>query len=124
MLEESSQTAGDNPEMELAWLRDMGKTLAMIHLFSHLDVPGSALEASLIDSARFGPLAQAMKHELSEKVIVLVDRLAADEAAAAGAVYFEGLTIQDAGQQLGISKSWASRMHAKAIDRLAGMLRK
>jgi RNA polymerase sigma factor FliA len=34
------------------------------------------------------------------------------------AVYFEGSTIEEAGQRLGLSKSWASRMHAKALERL------
>lgn len=32
--------------------------------------------------------------------------------------YFEGKNLLEAGQDLGISKSWASRMHAQAIDRL------
>lgn len=34
------------------------------------------------------------------------------------AVYFDGSTIEEAGQRLGLSKSWASRMHAKALERL------
>lgn len=34
------------------------------------------------------------------------------------AVYFEGVTIEEAGQRLGLSKSWASRMHAKALERM------
>lgn len=34
------------------------------------------------------------------------------------AVYFEGLTIEEAGARLGLSKSWASRMHAKALERM------
>jgi RNA polymerase sigma factor FliA len=33
-------------------------------------------------------------------------------------VYFAGFTIEDAGKKLGLSKSWASRMHAKALERL------
>ena len=31
------------------------------------------------------------------------------------AVYFEGLTIEAAGKQLGLSKSWASRLHGRAL---------
>jgi RNA polymerase sigma factor for flagellar operon FliA len=34
------------------------------------------------------------------------------------AVYFEGVTIEEAGQRLGLSKSWASRMHGKALERM------
>lgn len=32
--------------------------------------------------------------------------------------YWEGKSLLDAGLELGISKSWASRMHAQAVDRL------
>ncbi|HPH67934.1 MAG TPA: sigma-70 family RNA polymerase sigma factor, partial [Kofleriaceae bacterium] len=32
--------------------------------------------------------------------------------------YYEGKTLDAAGAELGISKSWASRIHAQAIDRL------
>ena len=32
--------------------------------------------------------------------------------------YFEGKTLVEAGEELGLSKSWASRMHARAVDRL------
>lgn len=34
------------------------------------------------------------------------------------AVYFDGVTIEQAGQRLGLSKSWASRLHAKALERM------
>ncbi len=34
------------------------------------------------------------------------------------AVYFDGVTIEQAGERLGLSKSWASRLHAKALDRM------
>ena len=32
--------------------------------------------------------------------------------------YYEGKTLDAAGAELGVSKSWASRIHAQAIDRL------
>jgi RNA polymerase sigma factor for flagellar operon FliA len=127
-LDESSQsttgeTGGGSTDDDLAWLRDIGRTLAVIHLVSHLDLPGSALEASLIDSVRFGPIAQAMQNEQAQKVVDMIGKLAPDEATMIRAVYFEGVSLQDAGKKLGISKSWASRLHAKALDRLAGMLK-
>jgi len=39
-------------------------------------------------------------------------------------VYFEGYTLQDAGNILGFSKSWASRLHAKVLENLAMDLRR
>jgi RNA polymerase sigma factor for flagellar operon FliA len=40
------------------------------------------------------------------------------ERALLQAVYFEDATIEEAGARLGLSKSWASRMHAKALERM------
>jgi RNA polymerase sigma factor for flagellar operon FliA len=36
--------------------------------------------------------------------------------------YFEGKSLLEAGAELGVSKSWASRLHAQAIDRLRALL--
>ncbi len=36
--------------------------------------------------------------------------------------YVDGKTLLDAGAELGMSKSWASRLHARAIDRLRELL--
>ncbi|MEZ4367406.1 MAG: sigma-70 family RNA polymerase sigma factor [Kofleriaceae bacterium] len=36
--------------------------------------------------------------------------------------YFEGKNLLEAGAELGISKSWASRMHAQAVERLRAAL--
>jgi RNA polymerase sigma factor FliA len=36
--------------------------------------------------------------------------------------YSEGKTLVDAGGDLGLSKSWASRLHARAIDRLRELI--
>jgi RNA polymerase sigma factor for flagellar operon FliA len=36
--------------------------------------------------------------------------------------YYQGLTLEDAGARLGISKSWCSRLHAKAVRGLAEAL--
>jgi RNA polymerase sigma factor for flagellar operon FliA len=38
--------------------------------------------------------------------------------------YWEGKNLLEAGRDLGISKSWASRMHAQAVDRLREALEK
>lgn len=37
--------------------------------------------------------------------------------------YFEGSTFEQAAKELGLSKSWASRLHARAIDAIAKRLR-
>jgi DNA-directed RNA polymerase specialized sigma subunit len=39
-------------------------------------------------------------------------------------IYFEDSTLQDAAIRMGISKSWASRIHTQVLERLAIALRK
>jgi RNA polymerase sigma factor FliA len=123
VLDESNQSAGGDLDSDLKWLRDMGQALAVIHLVSHLDMNESNLATSLVDSARFGPLAIAMKRELCEKVVEMVGHLPADESTLVRGAYFEGLSLQEAGQRLGISKSWATRLHVKALRRLGQLLK-
>jgi len=36
--------------------------------------------------------------------------------------YFDGKSLQDAGAELGVSKSWASRLHAQAVDQLRALI--
>ena len=61
------------------------------------------------------------------------DRLAARLRAALAALpereralvtkhYYEGKNLLEAGAELGISRSWASRLHAQAVDRLRAVL--
>jgi RNA polymerase sigma factor for flagellar operon FliA len=51
-----------------------------------------------------------------------LDVLPDNERQLVQAVYFEGATIEQAGARLGLSKSWASRLHAKALERMRNAL--
>ncbi len=57
----------------------------------------------------------------AQNVVVVREALSAlpdKEQTLLRSIYFDGLTIDQAGQQLGLSKSWASRLHGKALERL------
>ncbi len=60
-----------------------------------------------IDSARMGAKIRAAIAELPDRERDLVTKH-----------YFEGKNLLEAGEELGISKSWASRLHAQAVDKL------
>jgi RNA polymerase sigma factor for flagellar operon FliA len=62
------------------------------------------------------------REETQASVRVGVRALPEKERILVEAVYFEGLTIEDAGARLGLSKSWASRLHAKALERMRDLL--
>lgn len=72
------------------------------------DAPGPDVG---IDSQRLAARLRAALERLPEKERTLVTKH-----------YFEGKNLMEAGNELGISKSWASRLHAQAVDRLRGYL--
>jgi RNA polymerase sigma factor for flagellar operon FliA len=76
----------------------------------------------LVDALQAAPLATAMENEANAKLGELIDALPHEAAALIRATYFEGLTRQEASERLGLSKSWASRVRARALESLAQSL--
>ncbi len=60
--------------------------------------------------------------ELLSKMEVAMKNLSKEEHAVIQGHYFEGKTVADVGRELGLSKSWACRIHARAIDEIASRL--
>jgi RNA polymerase sigma factor FliA len=104
--------------------RDVSWSLLVVYLAgrSRSDDTASA-EAAVADPSAPTPLAAVIQRETSQRLVELIEGLPAGEATLIRAIYFEGLTIEQAGRKLGISKSWASRLHAKSLQRLARSLR-
>jgi len=76
------------------------------------DAPDSApLPDAYIDSGRLGA-----------KLREAIDGLPERERALLTKHYWEGKNLLEAGAELGISKSWASRLHAQAVDRLKAIV--
>ena len=104
-----------------AWFARTTEQLAVVYLAS-----GSDSDHDPIVSAQDpgeGVVQRVMHLEVSSKVRDLVKKLPAPESRLIQLVYFEGYTLQDAGEVLGISKSWASRLHAKILESLATEMR-
>jgi RNA polymerase sigma factor FliA len=120
---QTESSKGDQAERDVRWLRRVTRALAVVHFATRgsEDRDGSAAEPA-DESAVAGPTA-AIQREVYEKLNKLVDGLPTQAAKLIRATYFEGLTLQEAGQRLGMSKSWASRLHAKALQLLAESLR-
>jgi RNA polymerase sigma factor for flagellar operon FliA len=62
--------------------------------------------------------------ELLARVRQIVSGLPTPERTLVERHYFGGETLEDAAASLGLSKSWGSRLHARAIESIAGELRK
>ena len=97
--------------------------LVMVYLAASATGDSDSVDLRLADPSAHTPQELVAHRESSEKVRNLIDGLPAREASLIRAVYFNGKSLQDAGTELGISKSWASRLHAKALQQLARELK-
>ena len=121
---ESTDEATGDAQREAGWFQKMTGTLAVVYLATrHGGTEEDLGDRELVDEAARPPSTVAAEKELAAKLHELIDALPADSAQLVRATYFEGLTLQEAGERLGISKSWASRLHARALEQLARTLR-
>ncbi len=120
---EAGQTSQGESAAGLRWLRGVTRALAVVYLATQ---PGAEDEkgvpAVVDESSPAGPAA-AIRREAHEMLHRLIDALPPEARTLIRATYFEGLTLQEAGRRLGVSKSWASRLHAKTLQQLAHALR-
>jgi RNA polymerase sigma factor for flagellar operon FliA len=77
----------------------------------------------VLDEREPGPEEIASKAELVERVRAIVRRLPDAERTLIERHYFADETLDQAAASLGLSKSWGSRLHARAIERIAKELR-
>lgn len=64
------------------------------------------------------PEAAAMHQDTAREIREALVGMPEKERGLVEKVYLEGLTIEQAGIQLGMTKGWASRLHARALGRL------
>jgi len=69
------------------------------------------------------PESQAARVELLTQLHVAIDERPDAERQLLRRHYVDGVTFEEAARELGLSKSWASRLHARAIDAITKKLR-
>jgi len=122
-LEGEEAAAEGDLTADVRWFRNVTRALAIVYLATQMDFErGNGLE-SVVDRSESEAPAIAVRREISQRLHESIDALPPEAAALIRATYFEGLTLQEAGSRLGVSKSWASRLHARALQRLARSLR-
>jgi len=103
--------------------RDSSRDPAVASLLTAVGSCNDVLDKAQSDDARDSPPAMAINKEIGQILHQLVNSLPQQESELIRATYFDGLTLQEAGQRIGISKSWATRLHARALERLARSLK-
>ena len=123
--EQAATVVESSLEDQARWFRNVSEKLAVVYLASGGDEErhGGVRESALEDPCA-SPSAMVAGREISEKLRQTVDQLPPAEQRLIRTIYFEGATLQQAADQLGISKSWASRMHAKVLEQMARTLRR
>lgn len=61
--------------------------------------------------------------QLKKRVRAAIETLPEKERKLLQGYYFNAKTLEEAGAEIGQSKSWASRLHARAVDKLKDLLR-
>jgi RNA polymerase sigma factor for flagellar operon FliA len=104
------------------WLIDVSARLSIVFLASGLPDAKDRADA-IADPHAPTPQTQVMLDELRAWVRESIDRLPEQGRQLLHWVYYEGLSLTAAGERMGLSKSWTSRLHDKMLRRLAASLR-
>jgi RNA polymerase sigma factor for flagellar operon FliA len=110
-VEEGGASVGESA----GWFADLAGKLSVVYLASGADGDEGA---ALVDDEVLPP-AQVMAREMRDKLKEMISALPAAAQLLIQRTYFEGVTLQEAGKRMGISKAWASRLHARAIAQLS-----
>lgn len=117
--EEASDTAAENSR----WLTGVSTRLAVVSLMSSAGEEGDVATRANERGAR--PSDRLEVDELIAALRESVARLPDQQRALIEMAYYDGLTLKESGERLGISKSWASRLHDKALQSLSeGLIRR
>lgn len=110
------ETAGAEQGEALEQVAEILSGIAIVHVASleaaaHVADERLQPPEDLIDGARMGVRVRQAIETLPEKERRLMQLY-----------YFEGKNLETAGAELGLSKSWACRLHARAVDLLRDVL--
>lgn len=125
VLENEQEDGGDgdgSAQDDASWLGRVTERLAVVYLATSDD---DAVSRSIADAAdpHESPSVSVASRELQQKLPALVEQLDSQSRRLITGIYFDGFTLTQAAERAGISKSWASRIHAKSLDKLAKSLR-
>ena len=124
VAEDDNATPPDNLNDGVNWFSQISQRLGVVYLSSQChDSEGESAEARLEAP---GPTATTIvaNREINQLLRELIEELPAAQGRLIRMIYFDGATIKQAADRLGMSKSWASRLHAKVLDDLGRKLRR
>jgi RNA polymerase sigma factor for flagellar operon FliA len=110
------QPGAKDAEATLAAVAEVLAGVATVHITS------LEAAATVADESLPAPDSQIDNGRLSIRVRAAVTKLPDKERRLMELYYFAGKNLEEAGAEMGLSKSWACRLHARAVDLLRGEL--
>ena len=118
LLNDASGQRDADHDSDREWFGTTTRSLSMVYLMSQMTSEDGGMPEVIDDGSR-DPQEQAETEDVCGRLMSLVGELPEQEKALMQSVYFEGLTLKDAGERIGISKAWASRLHTRILNSLA-----
>jgi RNA polymerase sigma factor for flagellar operon FliA len=119
---ESNLTGDAGLAEQATWFQGISEKLAVVYLASQAG-DESEFGSDFQDPSESAATLVAQR-EIGQRLHQLVAALPNLEAKLIETIYFEGANLKQAANHLGISKSWASRLHTRALEKLARDLAK
>jgi len=118
-MKDYSDTATSNNSTEEAYqqLKDMTASAVTCYLLSL-----SSITEELPQTGVASPEESYLKSEVRDNVHKALAKLPEKNRQLLEDYYFRDATLDDIGQRLGISKSWACRLHAKSLEMVRELL--
>jgi RNA polymerase sigma factor for flagellar operon FliA len=113
---------GAKPTEGVEALADVRNALSAIRTMYVTSLEGMREQGFDMRSDAPSPDEQLHTGRLATRLRAALDTLPDKERALMTKHYWEGKNLLEAGAELGISKSWASRLHAQAVERLRTMV--
>ncbi len=106
--------------------RCLSTYLAGIATAMALGVVGDARggDVTTIEDRAPTPEEAVAQKEMARVMGELVDARPTEERTLLRRYYFDGATLEEAGREIGLSKSWASRLHARAVEAIGRELKR
>ena len=114
----SAESAGASVDDEIASAQSLIDTLIPVYLLSL----GSDAVPEIVDYNALS-MEKIEQRELIGIVRQLLSELSEDEQQLVDALYFKHVSMTELAARMGITKSWISRLHARAISHLRDSLR-
>jgi len=122
--EADAATEPSTPQEADARLQDSLASAAAAMAAAYLTMGSMEEEGVQVAAEKPSPEAEAATRQLLARITRAIDERPEAERQLLRRHYFDDVTVEQAAAELGLSKSWASRLHARAIEGVAKALRR